>query len=120
MDLYRFNTFLGVEILFFIKQCPLKFMSGNTWWWTKVGAKLMSDLVIFSIFSSSILPDIYESIRVVALKHLTYFLAGTNTKKFWNIPDKKYFALLRILNLLIMSFVNPFVDIAVIFLDSYI
>ena len=22
---------LGIEILLFIKQCPLKFMSGNTW-----------------------------------------------------------------------------------------
>ena len=24
-----FNTFLRLEILLFIKQCPLKFMSGN-------------------------------------------------------------------------------------------
>ena len=27
--IYRFITFLGIEI-FFIKQCPLKFMSVNT------------------------------------------------------------------------------------------
>ena len=27
-EIYRFITFLGIEILFII-QCPLKFMSGN-------------------------------------------------------------------------------------------
>ena len=27
--IYRFITFLGIEMLLFIKQCPLKFMSGN-------------------------------------------------------------------------------------------
>ena len=29
IEIYRFITFLGIEILF-IKKCPLKFMSGNT------------------------------------------------------------------------------------------
>ena len=38
------------------------------------------------------------------------FLAGVNTKKFWNNPEGKYFAPLRILNLFIKSIVNPFVD----------
>ena len=28
-EIYRFITFLGIEIIFFIKQCPLKFMSDN-------------------------------------------------------------------------------------------
>ena len=46
--------FLGTEILLFIKQCPLK---SNTLWLTKVGAKFLSDLVIFS---SNISLDIHE------------------------------------------------------------
>ena len=28
-EIYNFFTFVGIEILFFIKQYPLKFMSGN-------------------------------------------------------------------------------------------
>ena len=47
-------------------------MSGNTWWSTKFGAKLPSDLVIFSIFSSDTQSDFYNSIRVVPLKYLMY------------------------------------------------
>ena len=43
----NYVSFLGIEILLFYKQCPLKFMSDNTWWSKKVGAKLMSGLVIF-------------------------------------------------------------------------
>ena len=35
-------------------------MHGNKWWSTKVGAKLVSDLVIFSIFSSEIPLDFHE------------------------------------------------------------
>ena len=50
-------------------------MSGNTQWSTKVGAKLLSDLVIFLIFSSEIPVDFHESIRVVALKYLIYFFS---------------------------------------------
>ena len=46
----------------------------------KVGAKLLSDLVIFLIFSSAIPLDFHDSIRVVPLKYLIYFLAGINTK----------------------------------------
>ena len=44
---YRFITFLGIEMLFFIKECPLKLMSGNKWYSRKVAAKLLSDLVMF-------------------------------------------------------------------------
>ena len=94
-------------------------MSGNAWWSTKVSEKLLSDLVIFSIFSSENPLDFHESIQVNPLKYLTFFLAGINTKQFWNIPEEKYFAPLRILNLSIKSFVNPFVDIALTFFDSF-
>ena len=55
-------------------------MSGNTWWPTNVGAKLLSNLVIFSIFSSAILLDFHESIRVVPLKYLMYLFSGINAK----------------------------------------
>ena len=71
--------FLQIEILLFIKQCPLKFMSGTTWWSVKVAAKLLSDLVIFSILSSEIPLDFHELIQVMPLKYLMYFLAGINT-----------------------------------------
>ena len=54
-------------------------MSGNTWWSTKVGAKLVSDLDIFSIFSSEIPLDFHESIGVL-LKYLMHVLAGINPK----------------------------------------
>ena len=55
-------------------------MSGDKWWSSKVGAKFLSDLVMFSIFSSDIPLEFYESIRVVPLKYLMHFLAGINTK----------------------------------------
>ena len=55
-------------------------MSGNEWWSTKFRAKLLSDLVIFSIFSPDIPLVFYDSIGVVALKYLMYFLTGINTK----------------------------------------
>ena len=93
-------------------------MSGNRWWSAKVGAKLLSYLVICSIISSDIPLDIHESIWVASLKYFRYLLAGINTNWFWSIPEEKYFAPLRILNLLIKSFVNRFVDIALIFFDS--
>ena len=80
LEIYRFITFLGIEILCFTKQCPLKCMSNNKCWSTKVGAKLLSDLVIFSTFSFHIPLDFQESIWVVPLKYLIYFLAGINTK----------------------------------------
>ena len=48
-----------------------------------------------------------------------YSLAGINTKELCNFPEKKDFALLRVLNLFIKSFVNPFVDIALNFLIVY-
>ena len=46
------------------------------------------------------------------------FLGGLNSKYFWNILEEKYFAPLKILNLLIESFVNPFVNIALTFSQS--
>ena len=67
-------------MLLFIKQCPLRFMSGNKWWPIKVGAKLLSDLVIFSLFSSDIPWDFHDSVGVVPLKYLMFFLVGINTK----------------------------------------
>ena len=93
-------------------------MHGNTWWSTKVGVKLLSDLITFSIFSSDTPLDFLQSIWVVPLKNLMYFLVGINTKQFWNIPEEKCFAPLRILNLFIRCFVNPFVDIALTFFDN--
>ena len=39
----------------------------------KVGGKLLSDSVIFSIFSSDIPLDFLESIRVVLTKYLMHF-----------------------------------------------
>ena len=74
-------------------------MSGNKWWSTKVVTKSLTDLAIFSILSSEIPLNFHDSIRVVPLKHLTYFLAGINTKSVWNIPKEKYSAPLRILDL---------------------
>ena len=73
--------FCGIETSFFIKQCPLKFMSGNKWWPKKVGAKLLSDLVPSSIFSSDIPLGVHGWIRVVAWKYLMYFISGINTKR---------------------------------------
>ena len=43
-------------------------MSGNKGWYTKFDAKMLSDLVIFSIFSSSIPSNFHYSIQVVPLK----------------------------------------------------
>ena len=78
--MYRFITFLGIEILLFIKRFPLKFMSGNTLWSTKVDVKLLFELVIFSIFSSDIPLDFPDSVQVVPLDYLMSLLAGINTK----------------------------------------
>ena len=110
-EMYRFIIFLGIEI-YFIKQCLLNLCPLN------VGAKLLSDLVIFSIFSSDIPLDFDESIQVMPLKYLMYFLAGLNTKWFQNIHEKKYFAPLGTLNLCIKSFDNPANNVALTFFDS--
>ena len=48
-------------------------MSGNIWWSTKVGAKLLSDLVIFSRFSFYIPLDFHELIEQVPLEYLMFF-----------------------------------------------
>ena len=55
-------------------------MSGNKWRSTKVGARLLSDLVIVSILSSDILLGFQDSIQVVSLKYLMYFLPSINSK----------------------------------------
>ena len=80
LEIYKFTTYLRIEMLFFVKQCRLKFTSHNKWWSTKVGAKLLSDLVIFSILSSEILLNFQDSIRQMPPKYLMYFLAGINIK----------------------------------------
>ena len=54
-------------------------MSGNKWWSTKVDTKMLSDLGIFSIFSTDIPLDFLDSNQVVPLKYLMYFLAGIDT-----------------------------------------
>ena len=48
-------------------------MSGKKWWSTKTGAKLLSDLVMFSIISCGIPLDFHDSIRAVPLESLMYF-----------------------------------------------
>ena len=121
MDLVckKYKTFLGTEILFFIRQCPLKYMSGNKWWSTKVDAKLLSDLIIFSIYIS-----FWHSIRFprISLRCTTkIFNAFFSWYKHYIMLKyswKKHFAPLRILNLFIKSFVNSFVDISLTFSDS--
>ena len=49
----------GVEI-FPLKQCPPKPMFGNTWPSSKVGLKLLLDLIMFLITSSYIPLDFQE------------------------------------------------------------
>ena len=76
--------------------------------------------MIFSVFSSYF-PLHYIRFPRINLSSATktfnfYFLAGINTKYFWNIPEGESFAPLRILNLFIKSFVYPFV--ALTFSDS--
>ena len=51
-------------------------MSGNKWWSTKVGAKLLSDLVTFSIFFSNIPLGFHNSIRAVPSNYLRVVLAA--------------------------------------------
>ena len=93
-------------------------MSADKWWYKEVDAKLLSDLAIFSILSSDIQLYFHNSMQVVPLKYLTFFLVGINTKQFRNIPKEKYFAPFRILNSFIKCFVNLFVDITLIFFDN--
>ena len=93
-------------------------MFGNTWWSTKVGTNLLSDLILFSRFYSDIPLDFDESIRAEPLKYLMYFLAGANIKYFWIIPEEKCFAPLRTLNLFIKCFINHFANITLTFYHS--
>ena len=85
----------------------------NKSWWER-----LSDLVIFSVFSSDIPIHFQELIRSVPLKCLIYFVAGINTNYFWNIHEEKYFDPFRILRLFIKSFGDPFVGITLTFSDS--
>ena len=55
-------------------------MSDHIWWLPNVGAKLLSGLAIFSIFSSDITSEFDESIRIVLVKYLIFFLAGINAR----------------------------------------
>ena len=58
-------------------------MSANKWstkWSTTFGGKSLSALVMFSILSSDIPSAFHDSIRVVPVKYLMYFIAGINTK----------------------------------------
>ena len=77
-------------------------MSGNKWWSIKVVVKFLSDLVIFAIYIYIYIFDIRlsrfnpSSASKILVKH---FLAGVNTKYFWNIPKEKPFFPVRILNL---------------------
>ena len=88
LEKYIFITFLELEILI-IKQFPLKFMSGNKRWSTKIDEKLLSDLVIFSVFSSENTLDLHQSIPVASLKYLMYFLAGIKILNNFEILLKK-------------------------------
>ena len=78
---------------------------------------MLSDLAVFSIFPSDISLEFDETIQVMPLKYLMYFLAGLNTKWFQNIREKKYFAPLGILHFFIKSFDNPANNIALTFFD---
>ena len=71
----NFLTMGLLRKILFIKEGLLKLMSGNTWWSTIVGTKLLSDLVIFSIFPSDLPLDFQESIRLVPLKNFMYFFS---------------------------------------------
>ena len=55
-------------------------MFSNECWSTKVGTKLLSDVVTFSILSSDIPLDFHEWFIAVAWKYVMYFLAGINNK----------------------------------------
>ena len=55
-------------------------MSGNIWWSGKDDAKLLSDLLIFSILSSDIPLNFHDLIQLVPIKYLMYFLFGINNK----------------------------------------
>ena len=91
-------------------------MPGNKLWSTKVCKIAVWFCYIFSIF-------FWHTIRFPrfnpssASKIFNVFLAIINTKYFSNIPEEKYVAPLRVLNLSIKSFANPFVDLALIFCD---
>ena len=81
----------------------IKLISGNKWWSTKIDAKLLSDVVTFSILSSDIPLDFQKPSSASKIFNI---LLNIQT---WNIPKEKHFATLRILNLSIKCFADPFV-----------
>ena len=93
-------------------------MFSDKWLSTKVGAKLLSDFIMFSIFSSEIPLDFQVSIRVVPLKYLMYFFSWHKCLIIYKYPEGKDFAPLKILDSCIKSFFNPFFGIFLTFLDS--
>ena len=66
---------------------------------------------IFNIF-------FWNPIRFSRINPGILILAGINTNYVWNIPERKYFAPLKTLNLFIKPSVHPFVDIALTLFDS--
>ena len=77
----------------------------------KVGTKLLSDVVIVSIFSSESLINFHDKTLDVLVKNLKYILFEKYIKWFFNFPEQKYLATLIILYLCIKTFVSLFVDI---------
>ena len=59
-EIYKFITFLKAEILFLNKQFLLDFTTGNGRESVKLGEKVLSDVVMFSILSSGIPLDFHE------------------------------------------------------------
>ena len=62
------QKYIGL-LLFRDRKLKLKFMSDNKWWSAKVDATLLSDLLIFSIFSFDIPSDFHDSVLVMPLKY---------------------------------------------------
>ena len=79
---------------------------------------MLSAVVIFSIHFSENPLDSHDQTWDVLVRNLKYFSFDENIKYFWNTPEERDLASLRILYPFIISFVKPFVDIALTFSDS--
>ena len=104
------NLLLFRNRILFVKQCLSKFISGK-----KSGLKLLSDLVIFSIFSSAIPMNFYKSIRVVPIFNVFF-----SCYKYYIILKYswiKIFSSIKNTKFIYQIFVYPFVDIAYTFFD---
>ena len=60
----------------------------------KIGTKLLSDVVIISIFSSESVIDFHDKTLDVLAKILKYFLFEEYIKWFFNMPEQKYLNLI--------------------------